>query len=212
MELKQEESKNIAHQLVYQQTASALINNTTAQRAKQKELLELDKQVAEERDKFLQALNTLQSAAEAWQAKYVLAAPVSGQIYFPGVVQENQSVVTGQELGYVAPPSTGYVGELRVPQQNAGKVKVGQAVLVKFAGFPYQEFGAVRGRIIAIANISYKDSVFMAQVALPTGLQTTYGKLLVYKTGMTASADIITVDNRLLEKLFYQLRSVTASR
>lgn len=209
LELRREESKNITRQLAYQQTASALVNNTSAQRAKQKELLELDKQVVEERDQFMQSLNTLQSATEAWQAKYVLLAPVSGRVFFPGVVQENQAVTTNQELFYVAPPSTDYVGELRVPQQNAGKVLVGQEVLVKFAGFPYQEFGAVRGRITAIAAIALKDSVFLARVALPRGLKTTYGNSLAYKTGMTASADIITADSRLLEKLFYQLRKLT---
>lgn len=212
LDLKREESKNIARQLAYQQTASTLVNNATAQRAKQKELLELDKQVTEERDQFMQALNTLRSAAEAWQARYVLIAPVSGRVFFPGVVQENQAVATGQELFYVAPPSTEYVGELRVPQQNAGKVEVGQDVLVRFAGFPYQEFGAVRGRITAIAGVALKDSVFLAKVALPTGLKTTYGKSLAYKTGMTASADIVTADNRLLEKLFYQLRKTTGGR
>ncbi len=67
LDLKREESKNIARKLPYQQTASFLINNQTAQRAKEKEMLELDQQVAEERDKFLQALNTLQSAADAWK-------------------------------------------------------------------------------------------------------------------------------------------------
>ena len=212
LEFKREESKNIARQLAYQQTASALVNNATAQRAKQKEILELDKQVAEERDQFLQALNTLQSATNSWQARYVLSAPVSGRVFFPGIVQENQAVATSQELFYVAPPSADYIGELRVPQQNAGKVQVGQNVLVKFAGFPYQEYGAVRGQITAIANISLTDSVFLARVALPSGLKTTYGKSLAYKTGMTASADIITADNRLLEKLFYQLRKVTGGR
>jgi len=60
LELKREESKNIGRQLAFQQTAATLTNNIMAQRAKQKEILELDKQVAEERDRFLQALNTLQ--------------------------------------------------------------------------------------------------------------------------------------------------------
>lgn len=212
LELKREESKNIAHQLPYQQTASALIGNLTAQRAKQKEILELDRQVSEERDKFLQALNTLQSAADAWQVKYVLTAPVGGRVFFTGTLQENQAVALNQELFYVAPPTTDYFGELRVPQQNAGKVLVGQAVLIKFAGFPYQEFGAVRGQITAIADVPLKDSVFLAKVVLPAGLKTTYGKPLAYKTGMTASADIITKDSRLLEKLFYQLRKVAGGR
>ncbi len=206
LELRREESKNIGRQLIYQQTASAIINNISAQRAKQKELLELDKQVAEERDQFLQALNTLQSAVQAWRNKFIMVAPVAGRVYFAGIVQENQAVTINQGLFYVAPPTTEYVGELRVPQQSAGKVQVGQVVLIKFSGFPYQEYGLVRGRITAISDIAFKDSVFLAKVALPTGLRTTYGKSLAYRTGMTASADIITVDSRLSEKLFYQLR------
>lgn len=209
LELNREESKNIARKLPYQQTASALISNLTAQRAKQKEILELDNQVAEERDKFLQALNTLQSAADTWKMKYVLTAPVGGRVFFPGTLQENQSVTLNQEVFYVAPPSTDYFGELRIPQQNAGKVQVGQDVLVKFASFPYQEFGAVRGRITAIADMPLRDSVYLAKVVLPTGLKTTFGKSLTYKIGMSASAEVITDDSRLLEKLFYQLRKVT---
>lgn len=208
LELTREESKNNARKLPFQQTASALISNLTAQRAKQKEILELDKQVAEERDKFLQALNTLQSAADAWKHKYIVTAPVSGRLSFQGMLQENQSVSLNQELFYVSPLSTHYYGELRIPQHNSGKVVVGQSVLIKFSGYPYQEFGAVRGRITKIADVSLKDSVFLARVALPTRLQTTYGKQLAYKTGMSASAEIITEDSRLLEKLFYQLRKV----
>jgi HlyD family secretion protein len=95
-----------------------------------------------------------------------------------------------------------------VPQHNAGKVKVGQELLVKFAGYPYQEFGSVRGKITSIAEISMSDSIFMARVAFPLGLQTSYNKKLIYKTGMAASAEIITDDTRLLEKLFYQLRKL----
>lgn len=212
LDLKREESKNISRRLPYQQTASAIISNLTGQRAKQKEILELDKQVSEERDKFLQALNTLRSAADAWIMKYVLTAPVAGRVVFPITSQDNQSITTGQDLLYVAPPGSDYIGELRVPQQNAGKVQVGQAVIVKFAGFPCQEFGAVRGRITAIADVPLKDSVFVAKVTLPNGPKTTYGQSLTVKTGMAASADIITDDSRLVEKLFYQLRKVAGGR
>jgi multidrug efflux pump subunit AcrA (membrane-fusion protein) len=206
LELKKEESKNIARKLPYQQTASALINNLTAQRAKQKEILELEMQVTEQRDNFLQALNTLQSAVETWKATYVVTAPLSGRIYFPATVQENQHLAANQELVYIAPPAAGYSGELFVPQRNAGKVQVGQDVLVKFTAYPYQEFGLVRGKITAIADIPAKDSVFLAKVTLPAGLRTSYGKTLTYKTGMSASAEIITDESRLLEKLLYELR------
>lgn len=212
LDIVREESKNNARQLPYQQTASAIISNLTSQRAKQKEILELDKQVAEERNKFLQSLNTLHSATDAWIMKYVMRAPVDGRVVFPGTVQENQFVTAGQELLYIAPPGRDYFGELRVPQQKAGKVQVGQQVLIKFAGFPYEEFGVLQGRITYIAEVLQKDSVLLAKVELPQGLQTTYNKSLVVKTGMAASADILTDDSRLLEKLFYQLRKISSGR
>lgn len=208
LELKREESKRLARAFPVQQTAAALINNGVAQRAKQKEILELDQQVAEQRDQFLQTLNTLRSAAEAWKTKYVVTAPVAGRVVFPSFVQESQYLAVGQELFYVAPAYAAYFGELRVPQQNSGKVKVGQTVLVKFSGYPFAEFGAVRGRIESIAEVPVRDSVFLAKVALPTGLTTNFGKTLSVKSGMSASAEILTDNTRLLEKLFYKLRAI----
>lgn len=209
LELKREESKKITRQLPYQQTASALINNQNAQRAKQEELLELDKQIEEKRDNFLQAANTLLSTAEAWKSKYVVEAPMNGRVYFPSSLQINQPISLNQELLYIAPRSSNYYGELRIPQNSLGKVQVNQPVIIKFLGYPYQEYGSVQGRIESIAEISLRDSIFLAKVVLPKGLTTTYNKRLLYKTGMAASAEIITNDSRLIEKLFYQLRKIT---
>jgi HlyD family secretion protein len=208
MELKREESKYINRKLSYQQTASLLISNIASQRSTEKEILELKKNVTEQRDIFLQALNTLQSAVATWKTKYVVIAPVQGRTYFAASLQENQNLTVNQELMYIAPPTSSYFGELRIPQQNFGKVKLGQDVIIKFIGYPYQEFGSVKGRIVSIAEVPMKDSVFLAKVDLISGLKTSYGKKIVYKTGMSASADIITADNRLMEKLLFQLRKL----
>jgi HlyD family secretion protein len=212
LELKREESKNLVRQLPYQQTESERLNNLIAQRGKQQQMLEIDKQVQEGRTAFSQALRALQSAIGAWKARYLVTAPVGGRVYFPAVRQENQFIASNQELLYVAPQHAAYVGELWIPQHNFGKVRTGQRVLVKFAGYPYAEFGAVHGKITAISEVPLNDSVFPAQVTLPADLVTTYGKRLTYKTGMSASAEVITEDRRLLEKLFYQLRSLTGER
>ena len=64
IDLKHEESKLMARRLPYSQMAASVINNTALKRSKQKEILELDNAVAEQRDRFLQTLNTLQSAAD----------------------------------------------------------------------------------------------------------------------------------------------------
>lgn len=58
LEFKREESKLLAKQMPLKQLESTTINNHAAQSAKLKELLELDKLIAEQRSKFLQSLNT----------------------------------------------------------------------------------------------------------------------------------------------------------
>ncbi len=189
LEFKREESKLLARKMPLKQVESAIIANHAAQSAKLKELLELDKLIAEHRSNFLQALNTLRSATESWKQKYVLTAPSDGRVYFSTIVEEQQHLSANQEIFFVAPQSDSYFGTLRVPQQNFGKVKSGQTVLIKFSSYPYQEFGAVKGRIASISEIPSKDSTFLAKVALPEGLQTDFGKQITYKSGMNNATE-----------------------
>ncbi|MBO0933600.1 HlyD family efflux transporter periplasmic adaptor subunit [Fibrella aquatilis] len=209
LELKREESKHIGRQLPAQQLASALINSQLAQRAKQKELIELTKQVREQRDGFGQALNTLQSAAYAWKARYVLSAPVAGRVSWLVPLYNELSVKAGQELGQVVPTNgngqVAFTGEMRIGQYNFGKVKTGQDVLVKLPSYPFQEYGLLVARVEAISPIS-TDTTFRAQVSFPNGLRTTTGHQLIARNGLVANGEIITDDTRLIEKLFYELR------
>lgn len=64
----------------------------------------------------------------------------------------------------------------------------------------------VEGNIDFISEIPIKDSIFLGKILLPKGLVTNYGKKLTYKAGMTAKADIITEDSRLIERFFYNMR------
>ncbi|TGE23990.1 HlyD family efflux transporter periplasmic adaptor subunit [Hymenobacter aquaticus] len=206
LELEREKSKLLERQLLYTQVASGVILNTSAQRLKQKESLELAKALAEQLDNFQQAINTLQSATDTWMARYIVRAPTAGTLYLPRPLQENQQVSLNQELFYIAPANTRYTGEINIAQQNAGKVQPGQTVLIKFSGYPYQEYGLVKGRITSVAEVLLKNNVFLARVELPAHLVTTQGRTLKYKNGMTATAEIITTDNRLLYKILPPLK------
>lgn len=209
LDLKKEESKQLGRQLPYQQVASALLNSQLTQRAKQKELIDLTKQVREQRDGFEQALNTLQSAAYAWKARYVLSAPVAGRVSWLVPLYEEVSVKTGQELGQVVPTNAmgqpTFTGEMRIGQYNFGKVKTGQEVLVKLTSYPFHEYGSLIGRVGTISLVA-SDTAYRAQVIFPNGLVTTTGHRLTARNGLVATGDIITDDTRLLEKLFYALR------
>ena len=45
-------------------------------------------------------------------------------------------------------------------------------------------------------------------ISLPKGLETSYKKKIQFQQEMRGSADIITEDLRLLERIFYQFRSM----
>jgi multidrug resistance efflux pump len=208
-DLRREESRVVARKLPLKQAQAAELQNAAQQSAKQREILELDNATSEQRGLLLQALNTLRSAVDSWLNRYVLRAPVSGKVYFPSLLEENQSVKQNDPVFFLGPRTADYFGEAFIPQQNLGKVQVGQRVVVKFAGYPFQEFGSVIGHVAYISQLPGKDNAFLAKVAFDQGLTTTYGHSITYRTGMVASAEIVTADRRLLEKLFYKFRQAT---
>lgn len=199
-ELRQQESKYIARKAPLIQTQASLITARTNLLAKQKEILELDNQINEEKEKFSQALNSLISQAEDWKNKYVLAAPESGKITFAGNIQKNQLVSPSTDIFYINAGNDKFFGEMNIPQDNMGKVKQGQEVLIKLRGYRFEEFGMLKGRITYIADVPYRDSIFTSRVTLEPG-RSDIRKNIKLKQGMVADADIITEDATLLQRL-----------
>lgn len=100
-----------------------------------------------------------------------------------------------------------YYAQINIPQNNFGKIESGQKVKLKFASYPYQEFGALEGKLGLINRIP-TDSGFVAKVNLPKGLLTNYNKEIAYHTGLSATAEIVTANTSLAERIFNQLISV----
>ncbi len=200
-ELRQEESKYLAKKSPLIQTESNIINGNNNYAAKQKEILELDNQVQEEKGKFLQALNSLISAAEDWKNKYVLSASQDGKISFAGIIQENQFLNASQEVFYVNPGNEAFFGEMSISQNNMGKVREGQEVLVKLRSYPFEEYGMVRGQIKYISDVPYKDSVFISKVEFKIKNSSDLKKSIHLKQGMMADAEIITQNATIFQRL-----------
>jgi multidrug resistance efflux pump len=208
-DFRREESQLLSKRLPVKQAESTIHQNNMLQTAKQKELLELDRFTAEQRGLLLQALNTLRTTVESWKNRYILTAPTTGRVYFSTILEEKQTVATNQEVFYVAPAASVYYGEATVPQASVGKVAVGQKVILKFAGYPFEQYGAVRGQLVYLSQIP-RETGFLAKVALVDGLVTTYGKSIGYRNGLSAKAAIVTEDSRLSEKIFYTFRRALA--
>jgi multidrug efflux pump subunit AcrA (membrane-fusion protein) len=204
LDYRNEKSKYIGKALSIPQISLAIISNQSSQHEKQKEILQLENDIAQQKGIFTQALHTLKAQLEEWKNKYVLIAPITGKIAFATFLQENQQLQANQIICFVNPENSQYYAEVYIPQTNFGKVKVGQQVLLKFPAYPFQEYGSIKGKIDFISNIT-TDSGYLAKVTLPAGLNTTYKKVIQFREGLTAQGEIITADMRLLQRFYYSI-------
>ncbi len=211
LDYRNEKSKYIGKALTIPQISSAIISNESSQHEKQKEILQLENDITQQKGIFTQALNTLKAALDEWKTKYLLIAPIDGQVAFAGFVQENQQLKNNQTLCFINPGNTQYFAAVNIPQQNFGKIKPGQRVLLKLPSYPFQEFGAITGKLDFISNIP-TDSGYLAKILLTNGLQTNYKRMVQYHEGLSASAEIITEDLKLSDRLMNQLRSVIKNK
>jgi HlyD family secretion protein len=204
VDFRNEKSKLISKQLSLPQINASIVSNESQQNEKRKEIADLENQILIQKNTFNQTLLTMQSQIQAWQYKYLLKAPVAGTVTFTGFFQESQEMRTGTSLFYVQPPNTTYFIEMQIPQYNFGKVKINQEVLLKFQAYPYEQYGSVIGKIEYI-NSTPSDSGYLAKVSMPYGFVTNYKKPLQFKNGLTAQAEIITENMRLLERFYNNL-------
>lgn len=205
-EFRLQENKYLAGKHPLQQSMTALLNNNTSYAAKQKEILELEHTIQEERSKFVQSLNNMITETESWINKYILVAPVAGKVSYAGIVQENQTITGGQELFLVNPENTDFFGEVAIPQYNMGKVKPGQRTLVKMLSFPFEQYGLIRGKVNYISDVAFKDSIFIAKVSLEHFENKDTEHKIILKNGMQANAEIITEESSLLRRF---VRNIT---
>ena len=180
-------------------------------------IFDLEQQRIDEEQQLTSALTSAKEQLAAqirqWEQTYLLVAPCNGKVTFTKYWQKNQNVNAGEVLVTVVPEGDKHVvGKILLPQQGAGKVKVGQTVNVKLDNFPYLEYGMVK---VCIRNISMvpvqvdeNTKAYMLEVEFPENLVTTYGKELTFSQEMTGMAEIITEDLRLLDKFINPIRVV----
>jgi len=188
------------------QLKSSLIDNTKLSQNSQisgtKEEVTLGRNMA-------QSFYQLKKVIKDWELSYTLKSSVSGVVTFLQVWTENQTINVGDNVFSIIPNTkNGFVGKVKAPALNSGKIKVGQRVNIRLANFPDREFGVLKGKIRNISLIPDKDGNLLLDVALPNGLETSYKKQIVFQQEMKGSAEIITEDLRLIERILYQFKSI----
>lgn len=207
-EFRNEKSKFIGKKMTIPQLKASLLSNITQRREKLKEIEQLKHDIDQQKVLFQQAIQSLQNVLEEWKRKYVIMAPIDGEVVLNIPLQENQFLQQGRIIGYIDPGHSHYYAELNLPQTNFGKIDTGLSVQLRVAAYPYQEVGFIRGTINYVSNVA-TDSGFIATVRLENGLITSNNLPLTYKTGLQAQAIIITKNMRLMKRLLNNVFNYT---
>ena len=164
---------------------------------------------------LISAYNDLSDNIKNWKQKYVFIAAFDGKVQFLKFYSENQFLQSGEPVFTIVPKQEKAFGQVILPAQGSGKIKTGQEVIVKLDNYPYMEYGSVTGRIKSISlttNITKTEKndveTYMLLVDFPNQLKTNYGTKLAFKTEAKGSAEIITNDRRLIQRLFDNLKYV----
>lgn len=154
------------------------------------------------------ALNTLKVAIGQWEHLYALVAPASGKLSYTNVWAVNQNITTGQHIfSVVESRKSHFVGKVLLPATGFGKVKEGQRVNIMLDGYPYLEFGYLRGTVSSLSAVANQD-VYVATISLPQGLHTTVGRELRFTGELSGQAEVITDDISLAVRIIQPLRYI----
>jgi len=163
------------------------------------------------------AQERLEMQARGGQA---VKAPVAGVVATP-LVKPGQAVEAGQPLLSVLPHDAPLEAELWVPSRAIGFVAPGNAVMLRYAAFPYQKFGHQRGTVRHISRTalgsretspmpggSAGEPYYRVVVRLQQQVVTAYGKGEPLRPGMLLEADILGERRRLIEWIFEPLYAI----
>ncbi len=200
-EYREEESRIISKKLILNQNESRFLNLTSLRRDKLKEISELEFSIAKSKMLFMQSLLSLKSGVEKWLKGITIISPMEGNLVLQTVFQENAYVKKSDKVGFVEPSTTVYFVDLFFPQENFGRVKIGQKAIVRIDAYPHFEFGELDGEVNFISNIA-SDSGFTARVKLKHQLVTKKNLPLTYRAGLKCKAEVIADNKTWFDKIY----------
>lgn len=216
-DLENQKVSNLQAKQSYDQTNFAISQQRDAINQTQKQIK--GSQISQEKtdvtnlSSVYQALDELKKSIHIWQQNYLFVASYDGVFRFQNSWKENQLIKTGDLFATILSENQQqFIGNLTVPTQNSGKIKQNQKVLIKLDNFQYQEYGMVEGRIQTMSTVPDKEGNYFIEISIPYGLTTSYNKKIKFDKELTGSAEIITNEMRLIERIFYQFRKLAHAR
>jgi multidrug efflux pump subunit AcrA (membrane-fusion protein) len=143
------------------------------------------------------SLGRLHSAVEAWKKSYLFVSPVHGKVHHLQNLEEG-NFFSGKILT-VLPPSSFHFVKANIVAAGAGKVKLGQRVLIKLNDYPYKEYGLIEGKLSEFSSIP-GENFYVGRIKLD--YENISRSAMEIKDNMRGIGEIITNDRSLLERVF----------
>lgn len=145
----------------------------------------------------------LKNQLDKWREKYLLVAPEGGIIsFYENKIDTKKFFQTDEKIMAILPETTSeLIGKVSLDIRHNGKVLEEQDVLIKLASYPYQEFGKLRGKVRYKADIP-KDDFVNVEIELTNGLITTNEKSIPQDRQLIGTAEIVTENKRLFQRIY----------
>ena len=142
-----------------------------------------------------------------WKERYVYVSSCEGIVSLANIRMPGQAVNADNLLMSIIPSHPGIItGKAEIPVSSYGKTKPGQPVNIKLDGYQFMEFGIIKGIVATISPIPI-NGLYHAEVELPNGLISNYGNHIPFNYEMVGTADIITQEMSLFQRLLQPIRS-----
>ncbi|MCX6219580.1 MAG: HlyD family efflux transporter periplasmic adaptor subunit [Bacteroidia bacterium] len=187
------------------------------------QMLELEQQDAEQKIRMdlYSGYNELINSIKKWRLAYTFSSPFTGKLEYLNFWRENDFVAAGTPVLSVIPTGNPLLGQVYLPSQGAGKVVVGQEVIIRLDNYPYLEYGSIGGKVTMISALSTQSETFakkndlqtyLITVDLPNKLTTNYGTTLDFNYEIKGVADILTKKRKLLLRRFDNLKYIASKK
>ncbi|TCJ16321.1 HlyD family type I secretion periplasmic adaptor subunit [Parasulfuritortus cantonensis] len=132
-----------------------------------------------------------------------LRAPVAGTVQAVNITSLGEVVSPKQDVVTIVPRDVPLIVEIRVANQDAGFVKVGQPVEVKVDAFPFMQYGVLPGRLTWISPDAETDNqqglYYRAWIETDALALARDGRTLPMRPGMAVTVDVKTGERRIIE-------------
>ncbi len=132
-----------------------------------------------------------------------IRAPLSGVITSVSSTQPGEKIKAEAPLVSIAPAESEKVVFIYISDKDRGLLKVGQAVKLKFAAFPFHRYGIINGTLEYISPdiMPSKEGqpFYKGRVGLEKNFFIEDGNQIPLRYGMTAQAEVIVQKRRLID-------------